>query len=156
MRYKAYLTAATGANESILDTPYLQDVKILISRYETGAYELVSSPFDAGDLTNAMRKIQWIESSNIDSVNRNIEFQIHTSNDGAVWTQWCGPTACDDNQKFTDPFGGVGELIPSGSTLADQSADRWFQYKVILTNNDISDTPILKNAHITYELAAKR
>jgi len=151
-RYKAYLTAATGAGEAILDTPYLQDVKISISRYETGTYELISSPFDTGDSTNVMRRIQWIESSNIDSVNRNIEFQIHTSNDGATWTQWCGPTACDDMAKYTDPYGTEAIF----SILADNSNDRWFQYKVILTNNDISDTPILKNAHISYELADKR
>jgi len=99
-----------------------------------------------------MRRIQWIESSNIDSVSRNIQFQIRTSNDGAVWTQWCGPTACDDAAKYTDPYGAEAIF----SSLADNSNDRWFQYKVILTNTDPSDTPILKNAQITYELADKR
>ena len=131
-------------------SPSLDDITINYQYYPIGGeYFLVSSKYDTGDATSAMEKIQWTEYL---PATGDIQFQIRSSNDGSTWTQWCGPTACDDTAKYTDPYGTEAIF----SSLADNSNDRWFQYKVFLTNNDISDTPILKNAHITYELSDKR
>ena len=54
-RFKAKLTAAKDLNDIITDTPSLQDLTVSIFRYEIGTYELVSSPYDAGDSTNAIK-----------------------------------------------------------------------------------------------------
>ena len=141
------------ANFSTTNTSYspsLDDITINYQYYPFGVeYFLVSSKYDTGDLANAMKKIQWTEYL---PAGGDIQFQIRSSNDGAVWTQWCGPIACDDMAKYTDPYGAEAIFL----SLADNLNDRWFQYKAILTNNDPSDTPILKNAQITYELADKR
>lgn len=132
------------------ETPQFESISFEYYAYPCPALSiasqsLISSPFNSGDSTNVLNKIEWSEAQ---ASGTDVKFQIRTSSDGLIWTDFLGPSGADS--YYTDPLG--GELIYSGHR--DGANDRWFQYKAYLIS-DGNFTPYLHTVTLTYIVNAK-
>jgi hypothetical protein len=106
---------------------------------------IISSPYNSSSAANIISHITWTE--NLPS-GTDAKFQIRTASDSSgspgTWTEWMGPTGTSD--YFTNPSG--SETM--NPTFGDLSNDQWFQYKAVLTSNDLSVNPTVSDVTITY------
>lgn len=138
-RYIQYEATLGTSNTAV--TSSLLDLTISYTSYTNGT--LTSSPFDAGDTSNVVAKIEWTTTGT-----GTVKFQLQTSADGNTWSGWLGPTGSGD--YYTDNTGGQS----IHTTNHDGVADRYMQYKAFLVSADGATTPSLTNVTLTYVVNA--
>ncbi|MFH1030917.1 MAG: fibronectin type III domain-containing protein, partial [bacterium] len=135
-RYIQYHLALSTSDETY--SPSMEDMTLSFNYYPS--QNLTSSAYDTGAVTNAIGKIEWNE--NI-AAGTDVKFQIRTSPDNSVWTDWMGP--CDGGDFYSDYLG--SEII--NPIHSDGNQDRWIQYKVFLESNG-PDTPAIYDVSLSY------
>ncbi|MEK9154753.1 MAG: fibronectin type III domain-containing protein [Patescibacteria group bacterium] len=146
-RYKAYLSSTVSSS-----TPILNDVTIVYPQTSSPPGSLISSAYDAGDNTTLVSKISWIETGT--STTETVKFQVRSSPDGSAWSNWCGPTACDNSDYFDSNDNGISFSVSSSThALMNGANDRWFQYKVTLDSGGGSSATV-DNVVVTYVVNA--
>ncbi len=130
-------------DNSFAQSPALQDMLVNYNYYQNSS--LISSSYDAVDVTNVLMKMDWIESL---PANTDVTFQVRTSPDNLTWTDWVGPDGTALS-SFTDSLG--NEDMPA--LVTDGVDDRYIQYKTTLSTDGIN-TPVVSSANMTYVVNA--
>ncbi|MFH0853982.1 MAG: fibronectin type III domain-containing protein [bacterium] len=123
-------------------SPMMENISLFFNYYPS--QNLISSAYNTGAESNAIGKIEWNE--NIPS-GTDIKFQIRTSPDNSVWTDWLGPTGIDD--YYIDMLGNTS--INAAHSAGNN--DRWIQYKVFLESYG-QTAPILYDVSLSYAVNA--
>lgn len=151
LKWRAYLQT-----EDPVKTPEIKDVSINYSSYLKSS-SLISSPYNTFDSSNIVAGILWEEDVSEDN---SISFQIRTSPDNIVWTDWMGPDGTEEsyfektNEHCSKDEKNVSCFIPEQIEIGDGEDDQWFQYKVFLETSDGRTTPVLESISIIYVVNA--
>jgi ribosomal 50S subunit-recycling heat shock protein len=135
----------TGINKVFADsTPQLNDISIGSEQYTTQYAELISSVYDSESDQNVIKTLTWTADT---PYGTNVRFQLRTSPNGSTnpadWTDWYGPTSRYD--YYLTPNTAINAIH------SDAIADRFFQYRVVLSTTDPSVTPKLYDVSVEYE-----
>lgn len=139
-QYRATLTNPGNSSE----TPKLDDITIGYTSYPASA-TLTSSVYNTNEAKNIISKISWNGSY------ETVKFQMRSSSDGVIWTNWCGYTVCDNFDVFD--ASNNGQTISPTHEIGNGEFDQFFQYKAILYSGGIY-TPTLNDVTITYVVNA--
>ena len=151
LRYKAYLSTSDSAF-----SPQMDDLTVNYIYYPTSSVYLTSSPYNSNDATNILGKIAWTATT---TSGTNIKIQVRSApNSGGVpgvWSQWCGPTTCNDSESDSDNFTASANNVdlPSNHPLKNGGDDQWLQYKVKMVSNG-AFTPTFGDITLTYVVNA--
>lgn len=139
-RYIQYQLSLSTANA--VYSPRMEDISLSFNYYPS--QNLISSAYDTGAISNAVGKIEWNENL---SSGTDMKFQIRTSPDNSVWTDWLGPMGSED--YYTDPLGNnsINAVHSTGNN------DRWIQYKAFLESSG-QISPILYDVSLSYAVNA--
>jgi 6-phosphogluconolactonase (cycloisomerase 2 family) len=148
IQYKAYFET-----EDPFATPMLSDITINYAHSYALSGSLTSSPYDTFVSTNALVGLSWIES--VPSASTTIKFQLRTSPDNLIWTDWWGPTATGTDY-FTNSAVGCSKVgsdvscttIPN--QISDISNDQWIQYKLWLETENNALAPTVSSVSLIY------
>lgn len=125
-----YRTNITGESGNITISKYNG-----VNYYSSGNY--TSAVIDLNSDTNlSLVNISWKEYRPSDT---NISFQIRTSNDNSVFTNFSG----DNVTTYLDPD---GNIITAPS-------NQYLQYRAMLTTEDNTVTPVLQDIIISYKIS---
>ena len=143
LKYKSYLTSNVPTS-----TPLLSNISFNYTKFATSSY-LISSAYDSTNDANIISRINW---TGVSTSVRTIKFQIRAASSSAALASaaWCGyddSGSCDGTNYFE--AADRGKAIPAGNPLMQSGANRWFQYKVILSTSD-SVSPELDSVTISY------
>jgi hypothetical protein len=99
---------------------------------------LTSSTFDTGTASTTYTTLNWQPTSNDPATL--IEFQIAVSNTDNASTTW----------NFIGPDGTSGSFYTTSGTTINAPGARYVRYKVFLSTNDNSKTPVLTSVNVNY------
>ncbi len=99
---------------------------------------LTSSTFDTGTASTTWTTLNWQPTSNDPATL--IEFQIAVSDTDDASTTW----------NFTGPDGTSGSFYTTSGTTINAPGARYVRYKVFLSTNDSSKTPVLTSVNVNY------
>ncbi|HLD61545.1 hypothetical protein A3J20_06465 [Candidatus Gottesmanbacteria bacterium RIFCSPLOWO2_02_FULL_42_29] len=115
---------------------------VYLTNTPSGPITYTHSSINAGSTSKVM-KISW--KANVPaSAALTLQMRGAPDNSGAPgsWSNWCGPTICDNNNSY--PITGDGNsaqiIIPN---------NQWFQYRLNFTSTVANETPILDKITIT-------
>ena len=117
------------------EIPSLNDITINYLGVGTGPYELVSTPFNSENDTNAITGISWTQNLNGGTVG----FQIRTAPDNggnpdwASGSDWRGPTSGGDPTGVSSYYTASDGSQEINNDQSDIVNNQWFQYKALLT-----------------------
>ncbi|HBI25859.1 MAG: adhesin [Candidatus Wolfebacteria bacterium GW2011_GWC2_39_22] len=138
--FKYTVTLQTG---DVTLTPEVLSVTFNYDSYASASY-IISSPYNTGDISNIIGKLQWVANSTPSGTS--IKFQLRSAPDAAgapgVWSNWVGPDG-QTSSYFTTAAG--TDSIPSMFTANSQ----WFQYKAYFDSTGIN-TASLGSVTTTY------
>ena len=138
--FKYTVTLQTG---DVTLTPEVLSVTFNYDSYASASY-IISSPYNTGDISNIIGKLQWVANSTPSGTS--IKFQLRSAPDVAgapgVWSNWVGPDG-QTSSYFTTAAG--TDSIPSMFTTNSQ----WFQYKAYFDSTGIN-TASLGSVTTTY------
>lgn len=146
-RYFQYRANLSTTN--VAATPTLNDVTINYSQYPTSG-TLTSSIYNTGSANNSIVKLTWAATGV--TATATLKFQVRSSADGVVWSNWCGPSvACAGTDYFLAADSGVA--LVAGHPLNTGGNDQYFQYQAFL-GSDGSVTPTVTSVAVGYDTGA--
>ncbi len=107
-----------------------------LGNFYAASGSLTSSAFDTGTNSTFYTTLTWQPTSQDPSTS--IKFQIAANNDNLTWN-YLGPDAT--NQTY---------YTVSGTTINNANNNRYIRYKIFLSTEDPSLTPVLTSANINY------
>ncbi|KKQ06027.1 MAG: hypothetical protein US16_C0027G0005 [Candidatus Moranbacteria bacterium GW2011_GWE2_36_40] len=161
VQYQAYLTT-----DSASVNPYLDSVTIYDQpQYATTFSKMISSPYNTGDLNNAVSKIVWNATNDNPVSEGQVAMQIRTAPDNGSgvpdWTNstWCGPTDCAAIPNSTSSFATSYYTDKVGATAInsinrDAINDQWVEYATFLKSANGSVKPTLSDVTLSYVVNA--
>lgn len=146
-RYFQYRANLSSTNTAA--TPTLNDVTINYSQYPTSG-TLTSSIFNSGSANNSVVKLTWVATGA--TAPATLKFQVRSSADGVVWSNWCGPSVvCAGADYFLAADSGVA--LVAGHPLNTGGNDQYFQAQAFL-GGDGSVTPTVSSVAVGYDTGA--
>lgn len=105
----------------------------------SSAGSLTSSTFDTGSESNFHNIVWQPQSQQVETGENSVKFQVATNNDNATWN-FLGPDGTDATYY----------TLSETTINAVHNSNRYFRYKVFLTTEDPSITPIVSDISFTF------